>query len=373
MTWTQHGIHAHLPVVELSSKHAVADLLCSDNDMPLWLFLHRPHEIDSRNERTEGPKAFHCSLACDSHFRLARPTKNWSTTMNWRWQEITISPRPTFRAHAAVPAIISNSTWYHYLARVLDAGMHAPFRIRPAMFAELHHRSGWALHAFEPRVELPWGGLPYLTLVFRRRSDPELGAEHTCIALTLGRCVATAAHAADSMRAPSFVSVRFFLPSGRTGDHREALEDVDLAHLCEDEHVDRWRGGVRVFAADFADAAGVRRVTESVTVSVKRSWLNYITRLPAYDLHITGNNVCALVSISFYRADERSLCRRRDEMPCGSSVRAQSRRQESLSLTLDLRCMTPNEMQRITMRYLSALNPDPLWAHSSPRAIDRTT
>ena len=85
MTWTQHGIHAHLPVVELSSKRAVADLLCSDNDMPLWLFLHCPCEIDSRDEpRAENPKILHCSLACTSHSRLARPIKSWSTTTDWR-------------------------------------------------------------------------------------------------------------------------------------------------------------------------------------------------------------------------------------------------------------------------------------------------
>ena len=108
------------------------------------------------------------------------------------------------------------------------------------------------------------------------------------------------------MRAPCFVSVRFFL-SGRAGDHREALAHVDLMHLCQDEHVDRWRGGVRVFAADFANGAGVRRVTESVTVSVRRSWLNLITRLPAYDLHIVGNSVRAPVPIPAHQAEACAL------------------------------------------------------------------
>lgn len=211
--------------------------------------------------------------------------------------------------------ICTDGTLHGCLVRMLDAGMHPPFYICPTMPAaspplrlgaiSVHTAASRTLARQPSSCDAPLP--PDVPPNVRRRVR---------VHYTHARSrVATAAHAADPMRA-----LRRRASSPCAYSFPAAPADEDPTYPCREEHVEHWRGGMRRFVAEFADGASM--LTDSVTVCTRRSWLNYITRLPTYDLHIVGNNVRAPVPISAYPTLRVCLlCRYLDGMLRRSSVR----------------------------------------------------
>ena len=110
-TLTPQGIQAHLPVIHLDDAHVVAKSFCTQEKRPLWLLLRRE---DPRIAWTEWPGANYVG-PLSVHDSIAD-----SDTLEWKWEDVCIRPRPSFLANPRAN-----------LASV-NANTSIPYRIKPS-------------------------------------------------------------------------------------------------------------------------------------------------------------------------------------------------------------------------------------------------
>ena len=283
-----HGVYAHIPIAELDGDHSVANIFHThqESSHPVYLVLRKARDVTR-----EGRQLYH--LGCYSkpswhggeHYRLVQPMAPIPAS-DWRWMDIYLSHRPTFRAQTVDPPEVMG---------LFGSGVGTmPYRLKPGMLLSL---AGMKLKS-ATLVPMSWDGNTPIILIFR------LFDSLCVVSLTLGTCDhpserpdGSSSHNADLEDAqhpclPHYAFVSFH------GRYSRPDPDGPLPpHACPDDHVASWTDWSRTFRGERLDKNTITRhppnVTRrlEVTVSFSLSPLDAVGRtleLIRFDLKVRG-------------------------------------------------------------------------------------
>ena len=178
---TPHGIHAHVPCLELggTSGCILIDIFCLSvtfmDIVSLYLFLEPDRSPDGHG--IECYPRYKCQWLCEP-MKVSRGTHGRVVSIvdqtlpnSVRWRNIYISPRPRDHAYAKSDP--------HELLSRLSLGPSPPFRIERNTIPRLSHDNAVNL-TFVTLTSPPWTGNPPVELAFHWRGG--------MILVTLGVC-----------------------------------------------------------------------------------------------------------------------------------------------------------------------------------------
>ena len=171
-TITPHGVHAHVPVMELGNGYILVDIFCRKTDCQGTLYLILLRDPTDSSEGGGYPR-YECALFSDWHIPILKmdpiprrlvnlPTSALSAHDFAQWRDMYISPRPAYRSH------LSSDT--REIVAQLSIGPAPPFRIKPSTINRLQRECSLYLVPLAPVPVRNTGRLP-IRLQFSRQSS----------------------------------------------------------------------------------------------------------------------------------------------------------------------------------------------------------
>ena len=236
---TPHGIHVHLPCIELGQGTGciLVDIFCVSVDTQSWKPLNdRIHlflELNSASDGSPGYPLYNCQLlgAWSSNFLKTRSTWSESRLINLTsetvkeecnsamWKNIYISPRPRHRSHI--------TSGPHIFAACLALTPSSPFWIKPSTLSNVSNRGLQLIFVTRPHT-IPWTGDYPVKLVFQ--------CMDFSLHVTLGTCKINIDVSHNSSTSNHYVVLKYSRDNTDTSGSSRTRADTP-SHNCVKDHV----------------------------------------------------------------------------------------------------------------------------------------